>query len=135
MFRMYLAVMGVQSLQPFQKNQPMLVIIKRLLAFLSLIIFIIFAFIFLGYEARTLNEYADSFYWFAAKTMVFCVSAIILWKMNNLFKLFGAFEKTIEQSKLGFSKLLYKFLNILLDKRWNKNRQIFCVSPDVYVFL
>lgn len=103
--RKFIAVMGVELLQPFQKNQAMIVIIKRLLYFISLILFVILSSVFLGYEAQTLDEYADSFYGSVSTVVFSLIFAIILWKMDSLFKLIGDFEQLIEQRKKRYTKL------------------------------
>lgn len=98
--RKYLAVVGIEPLQPFQKEQPMIVFVRRFVVFISLLAYTILSWIFLGYEAETLNDYADSFFGFATTAGFSLILAIILWKTDSLFKLIRDFEKLIEQRKL-----------------------------------
>lgn len=96
----YLAIMGIEAFQPFSENQPLIVFVRRLLVLISLTICVILSSVFLAYEAKTLNEYADSFYGFATTTAIFFLFTIFLWKMDSLFKLIVDFEKLIEQRKI-----------------------------------
>lgn len=101
--RKYFALMGIQ---PFSKNQPIIVLIRRILVFTPLILFAILSAVFLAYETKTVNEYADSFYGFAGATSIWAAFAAMLWKMDSLFKLIGDFENIIEQRKRRFLILL-----------------------------
>lgn len=92
--------MGIEPLQPFEKNQKMTVLIRRLMVFTIFIVFGVLSAVFLGYEAKTLNEYADSFYELATSTAFSLILATIFWKVNRLFKLIGDFEKLIGQRKI-----------------------------------
>ena len=98
--RKYLAVIGIEPLQPFEKNQKMIVLVRRLLFFIGFIVCAILSSVFLGYEAKTLSEYADSFYFSISMISLSIGLAIMIWKVDILFKLIGDFEKLIEQRKI-----------------------------------
>lgn len=100
--RKYLAIVGVETFQPSQKSQAVIVLIKRLLFFISSILYVILSSVYIVYEAEALNQYADSFYGFASSTAGSVDFAILLWKMDSLFKLIGDVEKIVEQRKLEY---------------------------------
>lgn len=98
--RKYLAVMRIEPHQSCQERQPMIVLFMRFLISIPKVVFAILSAIFLGYEAKTLDEYANSFYGTVTMIGFPLIFAILLWKMDSLFKLIGDFEKLIETRKM-----------------------------------
>lgn len=50
-------------------------------------------------EAKTLSEYAESFYMFATAALVFVAFLVIIQKSSNISQLIGDFETVIHESK------------------------------------
>ena len=109
LFRKKLAFMGVEPLQPFQKNHSTILFIKRLLIFIVLITYVIFLTVFIGYEAKTIDEYADAIYLSATSTSFLLNFSIILWANDSLFKLIDDFENLIRMRKIFNYSLTLKY--------------------------
>lgn len=63
-------------------------------------------------EARTLSEFAESFYIFATAALVFVAFLVIIQESSNIFQLIGEFESVIHESK--FSSVQTKLFLILI---------------------
>lgn len=61
---------------------------------------LISAFIFIGYEAKTIDQYVDALYLSATLMISTFHFVIFLWKMDNLFKLIDDFEHLIKERKI-----------------------------------
>lgn len=109
LYRKYFAVMGVEP-PPFNGDRLIFSIAKRFLVFTSLIVFILLSCVFFECEAKTLDEYADTFYGFAASCAVFTDFTVMVRKMKNLFRLIEDFEKLIEQRKKRFVNFRIKIV-------------------------
>lgn len=99
LFRKYWALLGVEQLQPFQKNQRVKSFLKRLPVFIVCVLWFICLTVFTGCEAAKIDEYADAFYISSCVMAILFTFAITLWKMDNLVKLIEDFENLISQRR------------------------------------
>lgn len=98
--RKYFSFIGIEPLQPFQKNQKLIVLWRRLLVFIPFIACAILSSAFLGYKAKTLEEYSDSFYFSISMVHMCTILTVLVCKAARLFKLIEDIEKLIEQRKI-----------------------------------
>lgn len=121
LIRKYLAFMGVEPFQPLQKNHSMIMIRRRLSFFTLFVLWFILSVAFLWYEVKTLDEYADAFYVTATLFNTLINLAIILWKMDSLFKLIEDFGNHFKKRNILFIFIIYLIrlnfpeLNISID--------------------
>lgn len=104
--RNYLSIMGIESLQSFQKNRSMIVQLKRLVVIIIFVLFVTSSVVFIGFEANSLGEYADASYMFATLDWMFFAFVVFLWKMDDIFKLIEGFEELIQHRKKLKIKIL-----------------------------
>ena len=134
--RKYLAILGIEPLQPFQKKRLMT---KRLVVFIIFILFFTSSLVFIGYEASSLGEYADAFYMSATLDWMIFAFGILLWKMDDIFKLIGDFEKLIQQRKS--IKNYIALIIFIYDWKWwiplksNQKMSLFIQSGTEYFCL
>lgn len=100
MFRKYLAYVGVESHQPFEKNHSMIMFVKRLLVLIPSALWFICMIIFIGYEAKMIVEYADAFFMSVSLITINFQFLTIYWKIDDLYNLIEDFENLIEQRKI-----------------------------------
>lgn len=98
-FRKSFAFLGVEPLQAFEKNHSMIMLLKKLPAFMLCTIWLICSVVFIGYAAKTIDDYADAFYMSVTLTIIILQFTIIIWKTDNLFKLFEDFENIVKKRK------------------------------------
>lgn len=99
LLRKYLAILGVEPLQPIEKNQRIEMYLKRMQLLVLCIQWVICLTVFIGCEAKTIDEYTDAIYISSCVTTILCTFPIIIWKIDNLFKLIEDFEDLIRQRK------------------------------------
>lgn len=113
----YLAILGIEPLQSFQKNHSTALLLKRLLVFILFITWLICIIHFAVYEAKTIDEYADAFYITVCLITILSIFPIILWKMDNLFEFIKDLEDLIEQRKK--TELQTTLIRIIIKlKKW-----------------
>lgn len=100
LFRKYLAFMGVEPFQPLQKDHSITMNGRRLPFFALFVVWLILSVTFLGYEVKTLDEYADAFYVTVTLSNTVIDLAIIIWKMDSHFKLIEDLGNHIKKRNL-----------------------------------
>lgn len=95
-----MAMVGIESLQPFEKYHSMTMQLKRSVVLILFILFVTSSLVFIGYQANSLGEYADASYMSATLDWMFFAFAILLWKRDDVFKLIEDFENLIQQRKI-----------------------------------
>lgn len=101
LYRKYLALMGVEPLQPYQKDQAKKVFLRRFLVYTLCVLWLTCASIFIGFEAKTIHQYADAFYMSSCLTTILVVFSMFLWKLDIFFGFIEEFENLIEQRKIS----------------------------------
>lgn len=102
--RKVFASVGIYKPQPLQKNP---ISVRSALRLLCLALFSSLTFAFFVYEAKTLLEFAESFYIFATSTFLFSILSTYILKTPKIFELLDSMEIEIEERKMIETKLKF----------------------------